>query len=221
MRVVTIDGPAGSGKSTISKLVAKSLGVSFLDTGAMYRAMTFMAMDSGLKLCDSAAIKNLFHESTFKFTPVCDMTRVEINGKDCSDQIRLPEVTAQVKYVANEPILRGVLVDMQRDFAAKQGDIVTEGRDQGTVVFPDAQVKIFLNADVNQRAQRRYKELVEKNIECNLEEIKEAIIQRDLSDENREVGALKKADDCVEIDTSSMAIGEVVEKVLEIVRNRN
>ena len=218
MGIITIDGPAGSGKSTISKLVAKELGLSFLDTGAMYRALTLIAMNEGLDLEDSAKIKELFDKTELKFIPKDDTTLVEINGVDCSDLIRSPRVTANVRFIAAAPMLRASLVELQRQFAKEQGSIVTEGRDQGTVVFPDAQVKIYLNADVNQRAIRRFKELQAKGEKCDLQEIKNAIVARDFSDENREVGSLKKAVDAIEIDTSDLSIEEVVSVILKIVR---
>ncbi len=218
MGIITIDGPAGSGKSTISKLLAKELGISFLDTGAMYRALTLMAMNAGLDLQDSAKIKELFDKTELKFSSENNKTVVEINGVDCSDLIRSPQVTANVHFIAAAPILRESLVELQRQFAKEQGSIVTEGRDQGSVVFPDAEVKIYLNADVDQRANRRFKELQARGEKCDLQEIKDAIIARDCSDRNREVGSLKKAADAIEIDTSHMSIDEVVRVILEIVR---
>lgn len=218
--IVTIDGPAGSGKSTISRSVAKELGVSFLDTGAMYRAVTLMAMRKDLNLEDVKSVREAFDESEFHFEPADGKMLVSIDGEDVSEGIRLPEVTANVKYIANEPGLREPLVALQREFAREQGSIVTEGRDQGTVVFPDAEVKIYLEASVEERARRRYVELEGKGVECELGQIRRAIVERDESDMSREVGALRKACDAVEVDTSKMSIEEVVEKVLSIVRQR-
>ena len=218
--VITIDGPAGSGKSTVSKLLAQRLDAVFLDTGAMYRALTLAAIDSGINLENVQAVKAIFASTKFKFTPANDKTIVLINDIDRTEDIRLESVTSKVKYISNPPMLRELLVEMQRNFAKQQNKVVTEGRDQGSVVFADSPVKFFLEADVDERANRRYKELVAKGQEADIKQIKSAIIARDNSDRNREVGPLIKADDAIEIDTTGLNIEQVVDKLYDISRNK-
>lgn len=218
--VITIDGPAGSGKSTVSKRLAKMLGVVFLDTGAMYRAWTFAAIDKKADLEDVQQLLSVFENTKFTFEPQNSSTKVTIDATDRSEEIRLPQITNKVRYIASRPELRSKLVSMQREFAKQYGKIVTEGRDQGTVVFPDADVKIFLIADVEERARRRMIELKEKGENVSLEEIKKSIEARDDSDMQRKVGALKPAQDAVEVDTTGLSIEQVVDKLYEIVREK-
>ncbi|MBW8001279.1 MAG: (d)CMP kinase [Planctomycetes bacterium] len=215
--VITIDGPAGSGKSTVAKRVAKKLGISFLDTGAMYRAVTLAAMQADADMEDQDQLLGVLNSVVFGFTVESGEMIVSIDGSDVTLQIRLPEVTANVRYVASAPKIREQLVQMQREFADGQEKIVTEGRDQGTVAFPEANVKFFLNAYVAERAKRRYKELLAKGQQADLDEIQTAIEKRDHSDQNRKVGPLKPADDAVIIDTTSLSIDEVVEKLLDYI----
>lgn len=215
--MITIDGPAGSGKSTVSRQVAKKLGASFLDTGAMYRAVTLSALQSGVNFKDPDQLIKLFDQNDYRFQVMDDTMKVWINGQDVTEEIRKPQVTENVKYIANDKDIRGKLVEMQREFASHEEKIVTEGRDQGTVVFPDADKKFFLNADVSERAKRRHQELINKGHQADIEKIKKAISERDKRDENRIVGPLKKAADAIEIDTTSLTVEQVVKTILDLI----
>ena len=212
--VITIDGPAASGKSTAARLLAEKLDARFLDTGAMYRAVTLAAMQKGVDLTDQQQLLDILKSSKFKFKPKDGQTVVSIDGKDVTEEIRSADVTANARYIASAAKLREKLVKMQRQFAADEKRIVTEGRDQGTVAFSDADLKIFLIADVVERASRRFAELQAKGQPADLEEIKKAIEERDLSDQTRAVSPLKPADDAISVDTSNLSIEQVVEKLM-------
>jgi len=212
--VITIDGPAASGKSTVARLLAERLGASFLDTGAMYRAVTLAAVEGGVDMSDEEKLLAVLDNRNFQFAVREDKMVVFIDGLDVTEQIRKPEVTANARYIASAVKLREKLVEMQRQFAAGEKKIVTEGRDQGTVVFPDADVKFFLTADARERARRRQAESLRDE---SLEQIQMAIEERDKSDEGRAVGPLKPADDAIVIDTTDLSIEEVVEKLLRYV----
>lgn len=216
--IVTIDGPAGSGKSTISKLLAKELGAAFLDTGAMYRAVTLAAIAEEVNLEDEDALVAVLEGKEFEFETNKGLMEVRINGIDATEGVRRPDVTANVKYIARSPWIRDRLVDMQRKFAEKHDKIVTEGRDQGTVAFPNADYKFYLIADVAERARRRHLELAAKGIDLDLAQLKEDIRRRDESDTGRENGPLKMADDAIEIDSTNLDIEGVVNKLLEYIR---
>ncbi|MCK4753191.1 MAG: (d)CMP kinase [Planctomycetes bacterium] len=215
--VITIDGPAASGKSTAARLLAKELKAIFLDTGAMYRAVTLAAMQAEADMNDEDELFDTLDATEFKFVAEEDRMIVYIDGKDVTERIREPEITANSKYIASAPKLRDRLVEMQRQFAADEEKIVTEGRDQGTVAFANADIKFFLVADVAERARRRQAELQDKGVEENLEQIQDAIEQRDKSDQARRVGPLKPADDAIVVDTTDLSIEEVVEKLLSCV----
>jgi len=218
--VVTIDGPAASGKSTVAKLLAEKLGASFLDTGAMYRAVTLAAIEAGLDMRDEEKLLEIMQTTNFQFSVRQGQMAVSIDGVDVTEQIRQPQVTANARYIASKASLREKLVEMQRQFAASQEKIVTEGRDQGTVVFPDADIKFYLTADSKERAKRRQIELRTKGVDESLEQIQKAIEQRDKSDETRAVGPLKPAHDAIVIDTTDFSVEEVVEKVLRCVEEK-
>ncbi|HOQ05612.1 MAG TPA: (d)CMP kinase [Anaerohalosphaeraceae bacterium] len=215
--VITIDGPAGAGKSTVARMLAERLGAVFLDTGAMYRALTAAAMDKSVNLEDAETLLKIFETTRFQFEHDGQVLRVLVDGKDYTQRIRLPEVTEKVRYAACQPAVRSRLVQMQQDFARQFPKVVTEGRDQGTVVFPNARWKFFLEADVMERARRRQKDLAQSGRYVSLEELKEQIENRDASDRNRSVGPLTAAADAVVIDTTSLTAQEVVEKILQIV----
>ncbi len=216
--IITIDGPAASGKSTAARLLARRLGASFLDTGAMYRAVTLAAMQAGVDLKDSGRLIDVIENSDFQFSIEDDTMMVSIDGNDVTGEIRSPHITANVRYIASCPMAREKLVRMQRQFAADHPKIVTEGRDQGTVAFSDADIKFFLIADLDIRAKRRLTDLRSQGGDDTLEHIKDALEQRDASDENRAVGPLKPADDAVIIDTTNLTINGVVDELLSYVR---
>jgi cytidylate kinase len=218
--VITIDGPAASGKSTVARLLAERLGASFLDTGAMYRAVTLAAIEAGVDMSDEEKLLGVLDNRKFEFAVREGKMVVCIDGLDVTEQIRLQEVTANARYAASAVKLREKLVEMQRQFAAREKKIVTEGRDQGTVAFPDAGVKFYLTADATERAKRRQIELRAKGSSENLEQIQNAIEERDKSDEDRAVGPLRPAEDAIVVDTTDLSIEEVVEKLLRFVEEK-
>jgi cytidylate kinase len=218
--IVTIDGPAGSGKSTVARLLARKLAASFLDTGAMYRAVTFAAMQAGADLGDERTLLDVMQKHKFQFSVDAGRMRVVIDDVDVTGQIRSPEVTAKARYIASAPKVREKLVQMQREFAAGRRKIVTEGRDQGTVAFADADVKFYLTAEAAERARRRQAELRAKGCNKGLEPTQEAIEERDRSDRSRTVGPLKPAEDAIVVDTTELSIDDVVETLLEFVKER-
>ena len=218
--VVTIDGPAGSGKSTVARLLASTLDATFLDTGAMYRAVTLAAMRDGADLSDPQRLIEVIERHRFDFEAARGKMLVRIDGEEVTDAIRDNDLTAKVRHIAAAPLVRGRLVEMQRAFAAKYRRVVTEGRDQGTVAFPDAAIKIYLTADVTERARRRMAELSARGVEADLEQIRREIESRDRSDEDRVVGPLKPAADAVTVDTTDLSIEQVVERLGQIVEER-
>ena len=211
--IITIDGPAASGKSTVARLLAHKLDASFLDTGAMYRAVTLAAMRAGVYLSDEQKLLDITQTCEFQFSVKAGKMTVRIDNTDVTEQIRNPEVTANARYIAAAPRVREELVQMQRRFAADRHKIVTEGRDQGTVAFGDADIKFYLTADPAERARRRQAELQGESGAGNLQQIQKAIEERDKSDESRAVGPLKPAEDAIVIDTTNMSIEQVVEKL--------
>jgi CMP/dCMP kinase len=218
--IITIDGPAASGKSTVARLIAAKLDATFLDTGAMYRAATLAVIQDGADLTDETRVLEVIDDTVFSFKATTDGMRVQIDGIDATTQIRDPHVTANARYIACLTPARERLVDMQRKFAEVYQRIVTEGRDQGTVVFPDADVKFFLTADIDERARRRQAELKGKGIQQSNYEIRQSILKRDQSDESRAVGPLKPADDAINVDTTGLTIDEVVEKLITCVKKK-
>ena len=212
--IITIDGPAASGKSTVARLLAERLGASFLDTGAMYRAVTLAAIEAGVDLSDEEKLLGVLDNREFQFAVKEGKMAVCIDGVDVTEQIRGPEVTASARYIASTAKMRKKLVEMQRQFAAGEDKIVTEGRDQGTIAFPNADIKFYLTAKTIERARRRQAQLRAQGIDENLEKIKRAIEERDKSDESRAVGPLRPASDAIVIDTTDLSIEEVVEKLL-------
>lgn len=213
--VITIDGPAGAGKSTVAGKLAKSLGFDFLDTGALYRCVTLACLRANVPLADEAAVLHVAEKLAIQL----DGSRVIMNGENVSEQIREPEVTKNISAIADNQAVRTLLTSIQRQCAAGRS-MVTEGRDQGTVVFPDSRCKIFLVASPEERAKRRVKELAEKQIDVSFEEILEMQERRDAGDAARPVGALKKADDAIEVCTDGLTFDEVVEQLKQIVAER-
>lgn len=216
--IVAIDGPAGSGKSTSAKLVARKLGYLYIDTGAMYRAVTLTAIRKNVLNNDEAVIeiaRTIDIDLEFKD----GNTRVFLNGEDVSEDIRTPEVNDYVSPVSKIEEVRSALVKKQQVMGNKNGGVVMEGRDIGTVVFPNADIKIFLTASIDQRAARRAKEYGEKGIEVSIEEVKKNLLERDRIDSGRSVSPLRKSPDAHEIDTSSITIGQQVDLILNIVKD--
>ncbi|MHC5060674.1 MAG: (d)CMP kinase [Planctomycetota bacterium] len=218
--IITIDGPAGVGKSTVAQMLAEKLGIAFLDTGAMYRAVTLAAMQKQVDLTDKDKLGELLQNTDFQFDIVSGQMKVSIDGVDVTGPIREPKVTANVRYVAEAPKLRHELVKLQRRFAGEHEKIVTEGRDQGTVAFADAQFKFFLMADLSERARRRQKQLASGGEQTDTEKIRAKIAKRDASDQNRTVGPLTPADDAIIIDTTNLDAEGVVRKMLEYIEGK-
>ncbi len=216
-RIIAIDGPAGSGKSTTAKQVAKRLGFTYLDTGALYRALTLLALKNGIDIESEGELVNLLQQSKFQLQSQGDKIRIWINGEEATEAIRSPEVSRAVSMVARHPAVRREMVQLQRRLAS-QADVVVEGRDIGTVVFPEADLKIFLTASLEARAQRRLKELHEKGVEISLHELKRDIERRDAIDSQRETAPLKKAEDAIVIDTTELTIDEQVDKIVQAFR---
>jgi len=211
--IVTIDGPAGAGKSSAARALAKRLGFRFLDTGAMYRAVTWAALRQGLNWNDEGAIANLAHSMDIQLVE----QHVLVDGEDVTDEIRTTEVTTHTRYIADNRVVRTRLVTLQREFAAGI-DCVTEGRDQASVVFPNAQCKIFLTASPKVRAQRRHQDLLSRGEQIKCEEVLEKQQLRDQQDLQRKVGTLAKTADSIEVCTDGLSPCEVVDRLEMLVR---
>lgn len=214
---IAIDGPAGAGKSTIAKAAAKQLGCIYADTGALYRAVGLFALRRGADPSDAAAVTPLLPEIDLQLRFIDGLQRVLLNGEDVSEAIRAPEASSASSKVSVHPAVRGFLLDLQRGLAAKN-DVVMDGRDIGTVILPEAQVKIFLTASAEERVRRRWVELLEKDPSARLEEVLDAMLERDTRDSSRDTAPLKPADDSVLLDTTGLDFQQVLDKLLEIVR---
>jgi len=214
--IVAIDGPAGSGKSTSAILVARKLGYLYIDTGAMYRAITFLAIKKKLNLTED--ITRLTRDTDLRLDFVDGKTKVFIDGSEITEDIRKPEINERVSEISKIEGVRKILVDKQREMGKGIRGVVMEGRDIGTVVFPNAEVKIFMTASIDERAKRRKKEYSEKSIEITLDEVKKNLLNRDEIDSGREVSPLTPAKEAVEINTSKVTIDEQVNLILEEVK---
>jgi cytidylate kinase len=216
--IIAIDGPAGSGKSTIAKLVAKDMGLVYLDTGAMYRIVTLKALNEGIlgndRLNELEKIKKLLDDLNIDIRE----NGFYLDDVDVSEEIRKPVVSENVSDVAAIREVREKMVDLQRKFSESK-NVILDGRDIGTVVFPNADLKIFLVADARERAKRRYRELIQKGENVEIEEIYENILKRDKIDSTRKESPLKKAKDAVEVDTTSKSIEEVKNEILRMVNS--
>ena len=216
---VAVDGPAGSGKSTITKMVAKSLGFNYVDTGAMYRALTYNFLSNGLDELEEEKIKGLLSKTEFRVEYVDGIQYVYVNDVEVSDKIRTAEVSKYTSLFAKSPAVRDFLIDTQRNLA-NTNNIIMDGRDIASVVLPNADVKIFLTASVEERARRRVLDFEHQGIaNVDFEKVKEDIKARDWQDENRDIAPLVKVDSATLLDTTSMTINEVVEKMTELVKS--
>lgn len=215
--VVTLDGPAAAGKSTTARAVAERLGISFLDTGAFYRAIALKALESGVPLDDAEAVAGLVGASVVATGGTPSHPWVTLDDRDVTREIRTPEIGEAASRVAALPAVRAVLVRWQREMR-ERGPLVGEGRDLGTVVFPDAEVKIFLDADLDTRAERRARELALRGLAVRLEEVREDLARRDARDRDREDSPLRPAEDALHVDTSGLSLDEQVDRVLEVIR---
>lgn len=214
--IIAIDGPAAAGKSTVAKLVAKQLNITYIDTGAMYRAFTLYVMRQGVDPQHQEAAEGLINNVKITLSPTGE---VFLNGENVALEIREPKVSSQVSYIASYKAIRLALVDLQRHMAGNQS-VVMDGRDIGTYVLPEANIKIFQIASVETRAVRRYEENLAKGIMCTLDSVEEDLRHRDYIDSHREFAPLKPASDSILIDTSFMTVNEVVERILEIVHKK-
>lgn len=213
---IAIDGPAGAGKSSISKAVAKKLGIIYVDTGAMYRACALYAIRNGISINEESLSGRLDDiKIELKYTE--EGQRIFLGGEDVSEEIRKPEVSIGASDIAVIPIVRLKLVQMQREIASKNS-VIMDGRDIGTYVLPDADVKIYLTASVEERARRRVLEMKEKGMEADFEEVKRDIAYRDKNDSEREFAPLRQAEDAVLIDSTELSFEEVIDKVLGLVK---
>lgn len=213
---IAIDGPASAGKSTVAKLVAKKLGYVYCDTGAMYRATTYAAKKNHVAYDDDQGLKEMLEKTEIRFVPAEPEQKVFVNETEVTKTIRLPEIANNVSTVSAQKSVRADLTERQR-MIAEQGGIVMDGRDIGTTVLPNAEVKIFLVASVHERAVRRFKENVEKGIDTPLDVLEKEIEERDYKDSHRKISPLTQAKDAALVDTTSLSIEEVVAKIMEII----
>lgn len=215
---VAIDGPASAGKSTIAKILATMLNYVYVDTGAMYRTITLAAKKNGIAYNDEEKIKNLLSQTEIRFEPSTPVQRVFLNDIDVTEEIRSAEVTNNVSVVASLADVRSNLVNRQREIA-NNNSVIMDGRDIGTTVLSEADVKIFLVASVDERAQRRYKENVAKGMTTDLETLKREIEARDYKDSHRQISPLTQAKDAILVDTTGQSIDDVVAKIANIIEN--
>ena len=218
--IVGIDGPAGSGKGTVTKNVANKLGLINIDTGSTYRCVALEVINQKIPLEDKERIIEIAKTIKIEIETLSDGDKIFLNGKEVTKEIRSKEVTQIVSQISSIKEVRFQMVELQRKLAEGK-NVIMEGRDICTYVFPNADVKIYLDASVEERAKRRYKENKEKNIDMSYEEVIENIKKRDENDKAKEIGVLKKAEDSIVVDTTSLTIEEVVEKIIEIIRKKN
>jgi CMP/dCMP kinase len=216
---IAIDGPAAAGKSTVAKIVAEKFSYIYIDTGAMYRAITYKAQTNHIDLEDETRLMALLNDTTIDLLPGDHGQIVLLDGTDVTNEIRSSEVTNSVSIVAKHKLIREEMVKRQQKFAVN-GGVVMDGRDIGTFVLPNAEVKVFLLASVEERAMRRHMENIEKGYSSDLEQLKKEIAARDKIDSEREVAPLQKAVDAIEIDTTSLSIHEVVDRIVSLVIER-
>jgi cytidylate kinase len=217
--IIAIDGPSGAGKSTLGKALARRLGYLYIDSGAVYRAVASLALDRGVSPSDEPAVAGLAHDATITLQGDPDGLTVLLDGADVTQRIRRPDVSRASSIVATLPRVRSEVVDKLRSMS-KAGGVVMDGRDIGTWVFPNADVKLFVDASIEARVSRRWKEEVERGRDVSMEEVKSEIEERDTRDRARSATPLIKAADAILLDTSDLDIASLVERALEIVKNR-
>lgn len=216
---VAIDGPAGAGKSTIAKAAAKEIGFIYVDTGALYRTVGINALRNKVNMESDEDIASVLPSTQVQLKFVDGEQRMYLNGEDVSSEIRLPEASMAASRVSAVPKVREFLFDLQRDLA-KKNNCIMDGRDIGTVVLPDAKVKIFLTASPECRADRRYKELCQKGVEVNYDDVLSDIVKRDYNDSHRAVAPLKPAEDSVYLDTSELDLQQSIDAVINIIKEK-
>ncbi|ERI10100.1 (d)CMP kinase [Aneurinibacillus aneurinilyticus] len=216
---IAIDGPAGAGKSTVAQQVAKRLGILYVDTGAMYRAVTLTALVRGCSIEDEHSLREMLDAIDLMLEIKNGVQHVYVDDKDVSEAIRSREVTRHVSTVAAYPLVRERLVDMQRRIASHK-DVVMDGRDIGTSVLPDAEVKIFLTASIEERARRRMEEFEKKGVHADYAELLRDIEERDRKDSKRAIAPLKQAEDAIRLDTTGRSIDEVVDRIVTLYREK-
>ena len=219
--IITIDGPAGSGKSTIAKMLAKELGYTYIDTGAMYRAVALMVKRLGINPDNANAVVEIMKKIQIDLKPAENRVQVFLNGEDVSKEIRTEEIGKIASKIARHSEVRKILVQMQRELGLRAKNVVIEGRDTGTVIFPDADIKFFFTASPEVRAERRYRELKEKGLNINYEEILKEIKERDHLDETRKDSPLKPAPDAILLDTTNKSLLEVFQDVINIIQSKH
>lgn len=216
--VITIDGPAGAGKSTVSKIVAKRLGYLYLDTGALYRALAYKALKDKIILDDMDAINRLCSNTIISLNNIGGKIKVYVDGEDVGNKLRTEEIGLAASKISTFPVVRQRLLDLQRE-AGVRGGIVAEGRDMGSVVFPSADYKFFLDADLEERTRRRHNELLNKGNSAGIPAIRKDMLARDKQDSKREIAPLKPTSSSIIIDSTKLSIPEVVEKIIRHVSN--
>ena len=217
---VAIDGPSGAGKSSVSKAVAKKLGFIYIDTGAMYRSLAYKAIKNNIEICETnKKVEEMLSSTSIDICHRDDGQHMFVDGADVTDKIRTPNVSMGASAISAIPLVRAWLLDMQRNFA-NENNCIMDGRDIGTVVLPNAEVKIFLTASPKARAQRRYKELLEKDSKTNFADVLSDIEKRDKNDMERSCAPLKMADDAVELNTDDLTFEESVDRVVDIIEEK-
>ncbi len=216
---IAIDGPAGAGKSTVAKIAAEKLQYTYIDTGAMYRALTLKALRTSTDLDSEQAIADLLKDSTIELVPAENGQRVLLDGEDVSEEIRFPNISANVSKVAAHAAMRAIMVDLQHDMAAR-GGVVMDGRDIGTAVLPQAELKVFMSATVEERARRRFEDNNKRGIESSIEQLQQEIALRDKMDSEREASPLVQAADAIFLDTTTLSIDEAADAILKLASER-